>query len=536
MSIFIRFFDADTNTVLSDATPESIKISWKLNQSPEWSAGYPKNTLAMKNIQKGNLIEIYKDGGLLLQGILQDFGEKWNNDTIELSISGRGRLDGLYDVRAYSQAYFLNKELLSILTQLLNRAGWRVGQIKTLVNPTQTLTIDLRSEKRLLAQVSSLLLGIPGTFFRYGGLVAGKQSIDIGSFGEESGVGLYKTNPMLLDELTRDFGEQTGIIEKIDVKQALAEIINSVEVIGGDVKDNTGVTRAITLKDALTADPTLATNPNFPIVTEIANFVYYIRNNAVAITRGSQSTERYTQYTPEKETGNATLAACNSAGLALYNRGVSFLTDHADDVTEYSVDAVGEDLYVNVGDTIYVKTNVRQPVIDPFSDEIAEYIDSEVDADLRTTQVSLDMGDDKAEWSFDLSDQAILTQEDIFVSVYDETKRDQPPAGAAYAPAFAPSFATLSASQSGGNADTTLSDGTPAKLVTLSLPAAPGGSTDVLLAGIPYGTSPNGTIVTELVSDPVFAGLVGPTIAVAVKFAGWINAYSASLTGYIVWI
>jgi hypothetical protein len=531
MSVRFRFIDVDTDTVIADTPALSANIKWTLNQSSSWSGSFPKNVLAVQGVAEGNNVEIYYNNELLIEGVLQQFSEKWSKNELVLSLQGRGRLDDLYSVRAYSQAYYESKELLLILGELLRRAGWRLNKINTLENPTQVTTIDLRSEKRLLPQIVTLIEGIPGVFFRYGGFVAGKHSIDVGSFSELSGIELHRPPD---GELVQEFLESDGAIIDINQSVTLTDIINAVEVIGGDVQDNLGVTRAITLRDSLVANPALSADPDFPIVTEIANYVYYIHNNSVSALEGSQSVERYTQYTPPKESGNATLAAINAAALSLYQRGVAFLQDHSSNVREVSVSAIGDNLYVDVGDTVFVHATYRQPIIDPFTDEV-EFVESSIDDDIRVTALSVDFSGDKTVWEFDLIDGATLVeQEDLFVSVYDETKRESPPAGAVYAPAFTPVFATIVTNVSGGGADDELSNGLTARQVTIDLPAAPVGATNVYLVGASYGTSPDGTVIAEIVSDPVFGG--DAVMKIGLKNVGWVNAYSATLTTHIVWI
>lgn len=532
MTAFIRFFDKTTGVILADDIPESMDVSFSLGSSPNWKAKFTGNSAAMQLVQEGNLVEIYVNGELILEGSVQTFSRGSERNKVEFDLDGRGLLDGLYDYRANSQAYSPpDTPLLVILGELLRRGGWRIGEIHTLADPEQTLSVDLRAENRLLSQIQKALEGIPVTFYREGKKLLGDPSLDIGTFREESGL-LLTTFPD--DSLLIEEDRNIGRISNIDVVYESTEIVEAIEAIGGDLKDDSSVTRAINLGDALAADPTLATDPDFPIIEEIAGYVYSVRNMAIYTGSGPQTVERFTQYAPEKETGDATAAAIEAAGLALYKRAVAYLKDHQENVTTYSLTAIGKYLKTKVGDLADIQATVRMSVVDPFTN-YQTVVFSSVDTEAQVTKLSLKLQGGELNWSLTLTEGDGVLEEDFIVSIYDETKQKDPPAGAAYIPAFPPELGTISHTQTGGDPDSMTPEGLSAIDITLTLPAAPVGATDVYMAGVPFGVSANGEVKVEILADPVFGG-DGPKLRLWLNNIGWNSGYSADITSYLIWI
>lgn len=531
----VRFIDPETNTVRLDAIPINGSVNYRLNQTTDWSATFPRNLANLDDISEGFFVELYYKNRLLLEGILQSFNQKWAGNTVDISMQGRGITDKLYDYKAYSYGYYEQKERVLILASLLERAGWRVGRIDTWSNPTDLMTIDLRNDKRLLSQITTLIAGLPGVFFRYGGRQGGYHVLDIGTFNEDSGVALIRASDLgTLD----DVFERTGLVEDASLSTTLSEIVNSVEVWGGEVLDDLGVTRTIFLKDALAADPSLASDPEFPIVTELTNHIYSIRNVAVPLTKGSQSVERYNQYAPEKTDTNATVAAIQSAALALYERGVAFLLDHQDNVETLSVKAIGDDLFCEVGDQVYLSLTARQPIIDPFSDQIIDVAENNIHDSYRISGLSVNFDGNQISWSFDVTNSLVVKNEDLFVSVFDESRSVEQTAGSAAIAGYNhPELASYSLSVNGGYPNTTMSDGIPGLQVSIPVPITGlpvWTPTKVYMAHVPTISGTTSPIVIEIVQD--FAYPSQPMILkIAVKNTGWSDAISCNIDYRVVW-
>lgn len=531
----IRFIDPVTNVVISDARPVSGSVKYTLSQSSDWSASIPKNSPALKNVVKGVDVELYYRDKFLLSGSLQSVSEKFSGQRVDVALSGRGVIDDLFDVRGYSYGYYENVPRLSILAQLLYRADWRVGDITTWVDYEVPCTVDLRNEKRLLSQVSTLLSGFPSTYFRYGGKRGGKHTLDVGGLNLRSDVVLVQAVDM--PDLT-DLMPYTGLIESINVSTQLTEIINSVEVWGGEVQDNLGVSRTISLRDAVIGYPSLTSDPDFPIVPDVPNAVYRIWNKDIPVTTGSQSTERYTQYAPEKTNANATLSSISTAALALYERGVAFLEDHKANVDKVSVKARGEDIFVNVGDRVYITANARQSIVDPFSDQIVEVVETRIQNLYRCISMSMNFANNAIDWSYELTNGSLVSQEDIFVSIYDEAKNKGQVTGTAAIPGYnLPHWSYYYETLAGGYPDTTLSDGTPAKLFTIPVPVTGlpvWTPTKMYSSSLPIGVSGATPIEIEVVQE--FAYPSTPLIVkIAVRNSGWTDATSITFNYYVVW-
>lgn len=536
--IKLRFIDPTTFAAKVDCDVETCDISWRLNEIEDWSASISANVSGINDIVPSDFIEIYHNGELVFEGVFQLL-EQTLDDGNKFKVSGRGILDNLYATRAFSQAYYQDKELVMVVGELLRRANWRLGYINTMADKTIKTTVDLRNEKRIFPQITKAIGGVADTYLRYGGYINGKYAIDIGAFGEESGVECLTIpdgdGTRSFDQDSELFGARVGAIEKISVRENNVEIINSVEAFGGEVTDNTGKLRLIDLGDALGGVPTLATDPDFPIQT-LATGIYLVRNNAIATTVGSQSLEIFSQYAPEKTENNATLAACRAAGLALYYRVVAFLKDHAANDVTYDVPVSGQDLYLKIGDTVHIKGTYTNSIVDDFTDDV-ELLSTTVDEVLRTTSAKVSFAGDTVKWSFSLVEEgSSLTQEDLYVSIYDATKTDTQPTGSVPTPAFPPQFATITQLVSPSASDTFMEDGRSAKLVTLTQAGAPVGSTGIYLAGIPYGTLVAGDLDVELVSDPVFSPAFGTVVRIALKTRGWQYGDTTTLTCHVVWI
>lgn len=533
MSARLQLFDKNTSALIYDLKVQSMSIDMSLSQSADWSATIPisePNLEGFSGIEGGALVKIIWKGRTLLEGTAQTFNKQYN-DVPTINIRGRDNIDTLYTLRAYSKAYYENLPILVIIEELLRRADWRIGDISTMVNKDQLFTIDLRGENQLLAQIARVLESIPNTYYRYGGTIAGKKAIDIGSFNQQSDVRLYKA---MEDAFVRELDDNTGVINGISVTTTINEIINGIEAIGGEVLDNTGVLRRINLGDALVYDPTLATNPDFPILTEVSGEVWLVRNNAVPTNVGMQTYQEYTNFTPPKKSTPANINKQNASGYALYLKCVKILQDHAGDSNQYKVEVDGGVFDVQVGDRIYIKGDWSVQKFNPFT-ETTEIIDISLDQNLRVVGVSMNFDDSHISWSFDLLTGSGLKQELGFAAAYRKTAvTKQPPAGEPVAPVFTPDLDTITLTATGGSSDVFLSDGTEAKLFEIPLPGAPVGATEVYLLGLPYGTSVNGTPTIELVSDPVF-GISGPIVAVTIGSRPWNPVYSIDLEAKIVW-
>jgi len=325
-----------------------------------------------------------------------------------------------------------------------------------------------------------------------------------------------------------------GLINTLARDVVQTDVIRDLEMVGGEIVVSATVTRNINLGDALLATPALATDPFFPILVDIPNFVWKIRNMAVPDTLPVGQTTQLSEYAPEKTGTVVLLADIKSAGLALYRAGVNILKLSGQIVDSLTITAEGTiDLMPRLGDTMYVRGRYVHMDYDPTL-EIATEVIRLVEGNYRVNSIHVAIKSDDLVWSFGLSIGTAPSETDSTVALYKKTAPTLPPAGSVYVPAYKPTMVSIVHVVSDGVSDATLSDGTLAKRVSLSLPTAPVGATDVYLCGLPYGTSPFGTIRVELVSDPVFGG-AGPIYKIAIS-GRWLPSFSANMEQRIVWI
>lgn len=527
MPMRVRFFTAATDATRFEAVAESGNITFNISATAEWDVAVLRSQINADLINAGGIAaEISIDGTLIIGGMCQRVPE--GDDSPKVTVKGRQWIDTLYDEKAYSQAVYKNTPLLIVLGELLRRRNWRLGDISTMVDKDAVTTIDLRSVEQLLPQITKLVEAAPDMYYRYGGYQAGKHMVDVGLFGTDS----YTTLVSPTENPTPS--KSVGIIEKSTREITQTTIIREMELLGGDVEVSAAVTRAVNLGDALAAQPTLATDPNFPIIVELASFIWKIRNNAVPSTVTVSTLKRLTQYAPEKTGTTITAGDIQNAGLALYKAGVTLLKKAGAAVEKLTMDVIGPiTLMPKLGQLVYVRCIYTNDIYDPLI-ETSTKITRKVEGYYRVNSIKLGYSSDQLNWSFELASSQIDLEGDDIVDLYNQTAPQPLPAGAVYVPTYAPTMATIAQVVSGGIADTTLADGTPAKLFSVTLPGAPVGATGVYLAGLPYGTSSFGVIRVEIVSDPVF-GSTGGTFKIAISDR-WLPSFSASIQTRIIWI
>ncbi len=265
MAAFLRLLDPVTGVLLYDSPLISFSLDYGVNQSVRWTASVPLNMPDVPHIFQGLTVEFYIDGVLFFEGILQDFPPSFTN-LETLSLSGRSFIDQLYASRSYPLSYYTDKSVLGILFEILYLAGWGIGSIATLENPEQTTTIDLRGESNALTQLNKFLSGLKHTYWREGETRLGTRTLDLGMFQEDSGiVALLPADRTLYDGDETHLHTITDLSYKVDFTKALY----GIRVTGGPVIASAGVERVINLGDAITDDPTLRVDPDFPIIEDL---------------------------------------------------------------------------------------------------------------------------------------------------------------------------------------------------------------------------------------------------------------------------
>lgn len=265
MALVLRIFDPDTDSLYFECpTISSINFSYGLNSSAQISGELPRNWPNSELIDVGHIVELYDGGNRLIRGFIQQISPNLKET---MQFTAVGGIDSVYEQKVFPLAYYDTKPLLGVLVELLNQAGWLIGDISTLDDPDQVVTIDIRSEANLLTQINKLLSGIPEVFYREGQEILGFPSIDIGRFMENSY--FQALTPSSQSRLPID-NPQIHWIEDLSYQESLGDSVYAVRSLGGDVRDNLGENRVINLGDAVSGNINLLFDPDFPIIEDLA--------------------------------------------------------------------------------------------------------------------------------------------------------------------------------------------------------------------------------------------------------------------------
>lgn len=270
MTTRIRFLRPDTGVLIGDVFVSKASVNTGLGKTGEWSTEIPLAIDILDYLEKGQTAQIFHQGKLVIEGQVKTFQPKFGDEnTIE--IKGRDFLDGLYDYPADTSAVYKDALLVQAVASLLITAGWRLGDISTMINPLTTkITGDFRSEERLLPQIQKLINSVPKLTYRYGGIQAGYPTLDIGFFATSSGIRFY--SPPNDDSIvnagdgTLDVDDTIGFIRELSYETTLEDLTWGIEAYGGEVTDELGIKRNISLYDALRADTTRVNDPDYPIM------------------------------------------------------------------------------------------------------------------------------------------------------------------------------------------------------------------------------------------------------------------------------
>lgn len=164
--------------------------------------------------------------------------------------------------------------------------SWSLASIASLND--EPITLDVRDRETIWAQIEMVLDGARyPTFVRYAGESGGVHRLEAGSFGDER-----RDLPGLTDGL---------IIGEPRFEQTVKDLIKEIRPISGKVGG-----APVPLSEALVIDPTLASDPVYPIVGES------IVNQSIA--RGKRLRRRYTAH---KTANTSTPTAQERAEVAL---------------------------------------------------------------------------------------------------------------------------------------------------------------------------------------------------------------------------
>lgn len=254
MAIEISFDNLGFRTPLLSFSQE-----YSQKDLPEWEAVAINRDLGQYSLSNTLFLEpvrIERNGELLETGFISSVPVPTIFDGFHSTIKllGYNSLGYLW-AECSANIHFQNVLVSNAITTLLafaTNTTWALGSTSTLSDIE--ITIDTRSEKTLWGQLQKVVQesGNP-TYLRYGGEIAGTHYLDVGVFDFE--------NPYLYAIHGRNI--QSNPKFSLTVKEPLREII---PVSGSSSETPVDVSIALNL------DPSLATDPDFPLVgTSVIN-------------------------------------------------------------------------------------------------------------------------------------------------------------------------------------------------------------------------------------------------------------------------
>lgn len=262
---FLRFLDPITNALLFDTPLLTFSMDVGLNQSTRWTASIPLSHPDVELIFQGLTIQVYADGELFFEGILQDFPPSFT-ELESITLSGRSFIDNLYSGRSYPLSYYDDKPILGIMHEILYLHNWAAGSIGTMPNTGLTTTVDLRGESNALTQLNKFLSGLQRIYWREGETRLGKRTIDLGNFQEDSGITALFAGDYAIYE-----GDEIRLhtIQSLSYRIDFTKALYAIRLAGGPVLASAGVERAVTLGDAFGVDSLLRINTSYPIIEDL---------------------------------------------------------------------------------------------------------------------------------------------------------------------------------------------------------------------------------------------------------------------------
>jgi len=272
MTLRLRVLNNSNGLMIADTFAKSAKVTFGLNKSVDWSAEFPVATEAVKLISTGLRVEIYYLGVLINTGVVQDFTQEYVGVEGFLKLKGRSDLDILFDTSADPLTYYEGKVAIEALYNLMSNAGWKLGDISTWDNPIKLISDDLTNTKTRAEQIKKILESADtNLFYRVGEDLFGSPTLDVGLFNSSSGK-RFITPPAGEDRLDKQLPE-VNRIKKLTVKTKSTDIISSVDIKGGVIKES-GIEKRLSLREYVSQDYTRFQDPDYPIV-EITPFLEY---------------------------------------------------------------------------------------------------------------------------------------------------------------------------------------------------------------------------------------------------------------------
>jgi hypothetical protein len=467
----------------------SASISWKQSEAADFNF-----EILQKELVESQIIPYLKDvslvfaGNTIVSGIVYDEPQvDIKNGLVVSKVHAYDEVGRLIAKMSRFGAHYQNIDVIAIVGDLLgSTSDWELGDISTMIDPTETSTIDLRSKEVLWSQVSEVTKSIPGLFVRYGGVNEsnGKFQLDMGNFGEISDLSIADSENIVSISKEKSSGRQ----------------YIRVRAIGGKSGSTT-----VTLEHAANFDPTLLVDPDFPISNTTNGWI--VTNNALS--DGFEVAKKFTTHKPRNDTP-PTAAETNEAGYGLYLQTRRFMERNAEFDT-LSVDVVSNIIPV-IDERFFVNTQIKEKVYD-YASEVPQSLQTfNVNDFYRATSISLNFNtsassDTQSEaktensllWSLELTNGEYAEKFDDETIVYEQLEpHDQSDTLVVSTPPQVTAGTDTHGFAAG--ADIACFPST-AKIFSVALPAIPPGSIGVMAA---YSVSDPAAEVVSINQSPAF--------------------------------
>lgn len=381
-----------------DLEIESCQVSWYLDAADTFDVSLIASALDWKTA-RGKAISLISNGRVLISGFIDKRPRLQQRDGSPLmaNLTCMGELGRLAQYRAVTTAHYQNVAVLVILNELAASSGaWEV-QLNNMVDAGANTTVDLRSKETLFGQVMETIKSVPQLHIRYGGVNpdTGLHIMEIGNF----------------NEITAEAVEGFNLVETPQLEFSANEVYRECEALGALSGDS-----RITLEDAL-LDPRTTTHADyatFPIIADVNGYV--VRNldqpSGASVTKSfnMNKTENNDQPSPEEKA---------QAGYALWRKAVRFLQKSVDYET-YSGSYISH-TQSRVGDRIYIRSKIEEPIFDPVTNQIVAYHPTlSVEGDYRLTKLTY-----KYDRGFVPSELSLAFEEDAEIWQFEATSNDE---------------------------------------------------------------------------------------------------------------
>jgi len=247
---------------------------------------------------------------------------------------------------------------------------------------------------------------------------------------------------------------------------------------------------------------------------------------------------RADQFTAQDETlsGTVALNAIQAAGKGLIEFAKGLLQERNEASVEYDLgDVYGEDILPNIGETVFVSGRAQAFYLNPLTGE-AHVVNLQVEEDLRIDEIKINLGNDKTSYQFKVSTQTGVVPQDESIILLDRSKHQaNKVSSTGFRDLFVRSIVLETQTISALSPNAINDNGLAVLEIELNYTAAPAGAILAVQAGVPFGSSPNGDLKVEWVSELDVDSAAGPVVRLSIGKREWRYTDEATINYYVAW-